>query len=177
MTHIRQSGRRERDQTEGVQQDELQQCCLLRCSLSVGSPPSPTWVNVTLSIFKSCQLPTWWLSGRTRHESLIPPLSAAECGGVKCEESALSPLTQGQQIKCDVHSAATHIQTGFSLHTHVCGLVTGQTLPSPLVLAWQASFSVNAHRITAKSFPEQAEFKSVAVIFPCERLPSLIPAV
>lgn len=61
---------------------------------------------------------------------------------VKCGRAALSPLTQGQQIKCDVHSAATHTLAGFSLHTDVCGLIIGQTLPSPWALAWHAHKSL-----------------------------------
>lgn len=86
---------------------------------------------------KVASYPTWWLPhveglGLRASSLLRQQLSR---GAVKCDGSALSPLTQGQQIKCDVHSAATHIQTGSSLHTDACGLVTGQTLPSPQALA------------------------------------------
>lgn len=55
---------------------------------------------------------------------------------VKCDRAALAPLTQDHPIECDMHSAATHIWTGFSLHTNLRGLVTGQMPLSPPALAW-----------------------------------------
>ena len=74
-------------------------------------------------------------------------------GAVKCDGPAVSPLTQCHQIECDMHSAATQIWTGFSLHTNLHGLVTGQMLLSPVALAWHTqthkqTSPVNTHTHT-----------------------------
>lgn len=91
----------------------------------------------------------------------LAPESAAVRGrgqGVKGGGSALSPLTQSRQIQRDVHSAATHIQTGSSLHTDVCvdsSWCKKCVSSGAGVTHTQASFSVNTHQIMANSSSEQ----------------------
>lgn len=77
-----------------------------------------------------------WLHGRSPAAGLRTSLIIGGTeGAANVMKLLLPPLTQGHPIECDMHSAAAHIWTGFSLHTNLRGLVTGQTLLSPLALA------------------------------------------
>lgn len=110
-------------------------------------------------------------------------------GAAECDGPAVSPLTQGHQIQCDTHSAATQIWTGFSLHTNLRGLVTGQMLLSPQALAWhthrhtdtlahmktQTTSPLNTHMELNDQFILSAKMIHlwVSVSFPCGPIPRL----
>lgn len=78
-------------------------------------------------------------SGQSKLTDASSPHHQQNRGAVICDGPAVSSLTD---IQCDTHSAATQIWTGFSLHTNLHGLVTGQMLLSPLALAW------HTHKLT-----------------------------
>lgn len=57
-------------------------------------------------------------------------------------------VSTSTDIQCDTHSAATQIWTGFSLHTNLHGLITGQMLLSPLALSWDTDTHTHTHFLT-----------------------------
>lgn len=170
MTHIRQSGRREGDQTAGVQQEEAKQpqhlqyvVCFAAASAwdRLHRPPDQTCCRFNSPKFSSC--PTWWLFGSTGPERLIPPLSAAERGGGALNtRDLLFPL----HLKaCRSNVTCTVLPRTSKLASHFTPMCVGssQGKHCRLLGRWrdtqtQASFSVNTHQIRANSFSEQAEF-------------------
>lgn len=155
VTHIRQAGR----------QAGRRPACR--------GPTGRGKTSTSIRLLQGCQLPhvvaVWRDHAREPRLSFV---SSWAGGGVKCAGSALH-----QQMKCDVHSAATHIQTGFSLHADVCGLVTGQTLASPRGLVWHADTSLFLCQHTpnyGQSGLSELNFKFVAVTFPREHLLSCL---
>lgn len=121
------------------------------------------------------------LEGSMLPQTGVKPRNTCVCvlcaAGLLNVTDLLFPLyTQGHQIKCDVHSAATHIRAGFSLYADVHGArhrANTAVSPSDGVTCRHTSL-LPRHTPNHGQFFLPGSFQCVPVVFCCLSDSSLI---